>query len=713
MIFSRLKPRVAAASTAAPRKRRGYVVDTIVALAAAAVLTYLYVNLITWVEMSTLVPWAFAPLPVGSVLPTGWILGEMQTMAQGMAGHEYDFYIYVNESRWLQGPGNGGTDYSPLNEALPYWFNGLVPLAYLIDNNRLKGQVHTAAETVLNLQTEDGWIGPEIPSDRNFWARAPFFLGLTQLAEANSTWEKPVVGALRRFMDLTNTMLRNNSQGHAICPPHFQCYWGQTRVHDLIVSIQWMLENHPSTQDALLWENMNMFYDQSDYKWDDWYQPGVYQKVVDDPWITNPDYPYLHGVNAGQGLKASAVVRRFSHNDSLIAASMTAVNWTFEYHGAPSGTILGDEIQRDLAPHMGSELCTAVETGYSLAYLYHALGNNYYADRAELVIYNAMPVMMTGDMWAHQYLDQPNGPWAVVNTEDYSHPHGPFLFTTAHSGAATTFGMEPQYPCCTVNHPQGYPKFVTHSWGSVGDTGLAHVLLGPSKVTTNLATIDCDTAYPFDHTLRYTAVSASGLDLYLRVPSWYNPSTSTLALDGSLVALQPDPETGMHKLPLPAGETMVTYTLGAAVRAEPRANGTVAVYFGSLLYALDVGSANTSSLPHAFDDARGTGLHDLPFPQVRDYYVKNTHKWNVAIDVGTLEYHGMNEGEGLPTPVFEYGAPPNYITVEGCEIAWELYLGTPGDVPQDRTCFGGKETFRLVPYGSAKVHMSELPVVKL
>ncbi len=392
---------------------------------------------------------------------------------------------------------------------------------------------------------------------------------------------------------------------------------------------------------------------------------------------------------------------------------MTAVNWTFMYHGAPSGTILGDEIQRDLAPYMGSELCTAVETGYSLAYMYHALGTNYYADRAELVIYNAMPVMMTGDMWAHQYLDQPNGPWALINAKDYDHPHGPFLFTTAHSGAATTFGLEPQYPCCTVNHPQGYPKFVTHSWGYVGHSGLAHVLLGPSRVDTHLATIECDTAYPFDHILRYNITSRKGFDFYIRVPAWYEPSTSSVTINNSPSSLQPDAETGMHKIHIPSGQTTMTYTLGATVRTEPRANNTVAIYYGSLLYALDVGSTNTSSHPHAYNDARGAGFDDLPFSQVRDYYIQNTTAWNVAIDPSTLEYHGVEDSAKLPTPLFDYGAPPNYMTVQGCQIAWGLYLGSPDLVPEDRTCLGESEAFRLIPYGSAKVHMSELPVVKL
>lgn len=57
------------------------------------------------------------------------------------------------------------------------------------------------------------------------------------------------------------------------------------------------------------------------------------------------------------GLKALAVFRRFTHNDTLVDITKKGVDWTFQYHGAASGGILADERLAGLAPYYGYVYC--------------------------------------------------------------------------------------------------------------------------------------------------------------------------------------------------------------------------------------------------------------------------------------------------------------------------------------------------------------------
>ncbi|CAJ2513261.1 Uu.00g013800.m01.CDS01 [Anthostomella pinea] len=515
-------------------------------------------------------------------------------------------------------------------------------------------------------------------------------------------------------MRLANEMLHNNGHGYTGCNNAQECSWGQVRVADFMITMQWMLENHPSDEDQILWASMAMLQDLSQFKWEEWYEDGVYQKIVTEPSPDNPMFPFLHGVNVGQ------VLHRFMHNDTLLQSAKNAVEGTFKYYGSPSGSVLADEIMRDNKPWMGSELCTAVETGFSLSYLYQATGENLYADMAERTYFNALPVQTSGDSWGHQYMDQPNQPFAT-----YDHRWADAkLFTTANSGMATVCllsppdGLEPVYPCCTVNFPQGLPKSLTRSWATAGSDGIAHMLLGPSRVTTNIdgkaVTIHSVTNYPFHHTLNYDIQADVGFVLHVRIPQWHIQADSTVRInDGAPNPLHSDPFTGMHQIPIQPGRTQINITIGAEPRVEWRKPTAVSVYIGNLLYALDVGSTNSTTQPHPYGTAGGPGMNYLPFPQARDFYYANTMAWNVAIDPATLVYRGLDPPDlVLDDLVFSYYGAVTSIEVQGCEIEWPLLAGlTPGEVPESPKCTSERRTFVLKPYGALKVHMSELPIV--
>ena len=81
-----------------------------------------------------LAPNAFYTLPLGSVRPTGWLRRQLEIQATGLGGHLDETWADVGpNSGWLGGTGESW-------ERGPYFLDGLVPLAYLLDDDRLKAQ---------------------------------------------------------------------------------------------------------------------------------------------------------------------------------------------------------------------------------------------------------------------------------------------------------------------------------------------------------------------------------------------------------------------------------------------------------------------------------------------------------------------------------------------------------------------------------------------
>lgn len=59
----------------------------------------------------------------------------------------------------------------------------------------------------------------------------------------------------------------------------------------------------------------------------------------------------------------------------------------------------------------------------------------------------------------------------------------PLILRSAHQV------LRRNYPCCTVNHPQGYPKFWAHSFFTdPNGTSLIHAFLGPSTFSGRVGT---------------------------------------------------------------------------------------------------------------------------------------------------------------------------------------------------------------------------------
>ena len=116
-----------------------------------------------------------ALLPVGSIRPRGWLKRQLEIQATGLTGHLHEIWPDVGPtSGWLGGDGESW-------ERGPYFLDGLVPLAWLLDDARLKETAKKFIDWTLDHQQPDGWIGPRKNTD--WWPNFVILKVLTQYHE--------------------------------------------------------------------------------------------------------------------------------------------------------------------------------------------------------------------------------------------------------------------------------------------------------------------------------------------------------------------------------------------------------------------------------------------------------------------------------------------------------------------------------------------------
>ncbi|KAL0573581.1 hypothetical protein V5O48_008377 [Marasmius crinis-equi] len=656
------------------------------------------------IAQTGLAPKKFLSLPLGAILPSGWLRDQIVLQNNGLAGHEHEFYNYVAQTDWT----GGNSAYSSLEEAGSYWFNAMIPSGILVNNQALNSKTQAFLDYVLSHQDSTGWLGPEVNTSkpRYLWGRYPFFFGAIQLVEVNPTLTDRVVTAMHKFVQLANTMLKNG-QGLG------DGGWAQTRWEDFVIALQWLYDFHPNGNEAILIDTMQRL-KSTGVPWEQVFSESLFPKTATEG-IRNPTGYGLswHGVNMAEGLKALPATYRFTHNQSDINAASKGWDLLFQYHGRPSGIYAADEYLAGLEAVRGTELCLVVETMFSGSYLYQVIGDPKFADRVERITYNALPATITGgesssssrsnvrliallDMWSRQYLQQQN----QIASQNMN--PNPFPNDGAYSNV---FGLEPNYPCCTVNFPQGWPKFITNSFLTTPDSSsLVQVYLGPFSTTTTLAssnkvTVSVDTIYPFNDDLTVTVTAAKAYTHYVRIPAWV--SGGTIAINGA-AAKAVAPSNGLQAVSIPAGTTKFVLHLPAPITTESRPHGSIAVQRGPLNYAYDIPRTQTVLKTNAQQ------------PLAKDLQFKAAGSWQYAIDPSTLKFVNTPPASGtLPSPVFDSGKPPLSITATACLINWptagDTFAASP---PTNPTCTGAKTTITLRPYGSTKLRISEFPVIK-
>ena len=624
-----------------------------------------------------LAPPFLRPLPLGRVKPQGWLKTQLQLQANSLSGALDEFWPDVKDSGWFGGDAEAW-------ERAPYWLDGVIPLAFVLDDARLKEKAARYVDYILTHQHDDGFLGPKPEEDApayrfDVW---PQFLAVKMLIQYHeATGDERVVEAVARNLRWLDGSLDRRPLER----------WALYRWFEALIGIFWLYEK---VQEAWLLELAVKMHAQG-FNWAAFFEN--YPLTGRTP---TGRWNYMgHVVNNAMAVKAHGLWQRLSGDERDCAAVYDMLDKHARYHGTVTGVITGDECIAGLSPIQGTELCAVVEYMYSLELLISALGDPAWGDQLERIAFNALPATFSPDMWAHQYDQQ-------VNQVECSILEG--RCWTTNDPDANIFGLEPHFGCCLANLSQGWPKFAAHTWMQTADGGLAAVVYAPSTATCRIdgtdVRVDLETDYPFRQTLRFRVSAAAPVEfpLLLRIPAWAANAVIQMP-DGSVAMPQPGEFHSVRRTWRDGDE--IVLTLPMTPHLEPRPGRTAAVVRGPLVYALKIGEA----WRRVHEDHP---LRQLPHA---DWEVYPSTPWNYALllrrDAPALDAVFSEHPVG-ELPFSPQGAPVT-ATAPGVRLPrWEMCCGSAGEVTPDVLAVRGEsEVLTLIPYGCSNLRLTEFPVV--
>ena len=634
-------------------------------------------------DRAPLHPSAFSSLPLGSVRPTGWLRRQLEIQANGLSGHLDETWPDVGPSSgWLGGTGESW-------ERGPYYLDGLVPLAWLLDDAHLKAKAQRYIEWILTHQAPNGMIGPA--SNDDWWPRIVALKALTQYQEF--TGDLRVIPLMDRYFRFQLSQL----------PTRPLRDWGKFRWQDEVLSVIWLYNR---TGFAYLLDLARLLHRQG-HDWVAQYADFEFKQKITAEYIKLNEGAGLkdlalatHGVNNGQAVKTGPVWSLVSGSETDRKAAGKMISELDRYHGLPNGMFSCDEHLSGRDPSQGSELCTVVEYMFSLERALAITGDPALGDRLESLAFNALPGTLTNDMWAHQYNQEPN-------QVECSLHHKPWVSDGPESNL---FGLEPNFGCCTANFNQGWPKFTASLFLLSGDQdfdehdGLAAAAYAPCHVVAavrdTFVDIEEETNYPFRDTVSL-AISPGkpiAFPLQLRIPAW---------AEGAGITVNGRPEP----MPNAGSFARVERTWKSGDRVEikfpmqPRVsrwfNDSVAIERGPLVFSYGIGES--------WVKLRDRGM-------TADWQVYPTTPWNYGVSVDS-----SNPAQSIATKENEIGevpfsrkSPPVELQVKARKIPeWRAEDGAADPLPQSPvTSNEAREQISLIPYATAKLRVTAFPLLK-
>ena len=611
------------------------------------------------------------------IKPKGWLLDQLRIQAGSLSGNLDKIWPDIRESKWIGGDREGW-------ERVPYWLDGFIPLAYLLEDKDMIACVRRYVDAILKNQQEDGWICPCTEEERpkyDIWAM--FLIGKVFVQYYECSKDERIESALYRALKNINAHIKRKTVFN----------WASARWFECLIPIFWL---YGRVQEEWLVELAVSLYSQ-----------GFSYKNLFENWrdqLPRNEWNFqTHVVNMAMALKSEALMSRITGDDSN-AFALKMIGMLQKYHGTAVGHFNGDECLSGNSPIQGTELCGVVEAMYSYEVLFAVTGKTAWLDRLEMLAYNALPATISPDMWTHQY-DQMVNQIACVKFKDKP------TFRT-NTNEANIFGFSPDFGCCTSNFNQGWPKFALSTFYKK-DGGILSASLSPSIVSTEIkgvpVSVELETLYPFRDNLTYIVRTSKEVDfnLDIRIPGW----VTAVKVDGRQISKR---DRGIWGESTDArndgiltigrswcGERRVAIEFEMETVFDERPENLTCLRRGPLVYAVSIEEEWTR---HEYVK---DGV-ERKFPYC-DYEIRPKSAWNYAFTNGKLEVVTKDD---FDRP-FSSEHPPITIIADMAEIDWGFEEGHSDEVcarvPHSREPKGDVRPVVLKPYGCTNLRMTEIP----
>ena len=633
-----------------------------------------------------LTPNTLSPLPLGSIRPEEWLLDQLRTQAEGFTARQDERWSGLGaDSPWLGG--SGVRDGAAL-ERMPCYLDGLIALAWALDDETLKARATQCVERILASQREDGWFGPEGNGD--YW---PLILALRALRlYFTATSDRRVLVLMDRFFKYQYLNLNE----------HPLSDWAVARGGENMDAVLWLYnitgQKHllelcrKLRGQTLDWPNYfhtfaNTVPMSKSLKWNRLQE--ALEEEKNEP-LAGEKRPYFrtqyhlsHGVNIAMGLKAPGVINLFKSGFKEQGGFKFGWAKLMKHHGVASGVFICDQHLNGASPSQGTDLSAVVELMASLESLL-GLGDfsQEYADVLEKIAYNALPAAFTADMTAHQCDQQVNQ--VKVSREPrkwYNSGDDANLYAPCQGDG-----------CCSASAHHGWPRFVASLWYATSDGGLQAVSYAPCTVRTVLGgapvRLRVSGGYPFGQSvqIQVSVKQPCEFPLYLRVPFWARQPMIFLP-DGEIMQVRANETTCIRR----------KWRTGDVVRLELPTMPRVTKWYHQS------GAVELGPLLMAFrPEEEWQRLED------GSWQVTAKSVWNWAL----VRDEPMKAVYGDAAPAaFGRGEPPVRVLAKAAPVEWSMDGGSCASVPMVPTIReSDAQVIELVPFGGTGLRIGQFPL---